>query len=145
MIDVMVYQGDTGKTPPKTGRRKKIESPASENLAKHAVIMQLLGEGEASKTKMISTIKGLMVGTKHEGIDSEALWRRTRKEHAAMLNPISAKNNEDRRVDWLTFKNITEWSAAAKKLLVDLGMVKDEPGITNGQKSEVSLYHEDDL
>jgi len=135
MIDAMVDQGDAGKTPTKKGRRKEIESPVSENLAKHAVMMQLSREGEASKTKIISAIQGLTAGIKREGIDAESLLRRTWKEHAAMLNPSRAKKNKDRRVDWLTFKNITEWSAAAKKLLFDLGMVKDEPGIINGEKS----------
>jgi len=44
------------------------------------------------------------------------------------MNPVRAKHNDDRQVDWLTYKNVLEWNARAKKFLVDIGMAKDEPG-----------------
>ncbi len=49
--------------------------------------------------------------------------------HPEIMNPVKAKNHEDRRVDWLTYKNIMEWNARAKKFLIDIGMAVDEPGI----------------
>lgn len=41
--------------------------------------------------------------------------------------PHSAKNNEDRRVDWLSYGNILAWTARAKEFLISIGMAKDEP------------------
>ena len=101
----------------------------TESLTKYAVTMQVTGEREASRPKMLATITAFTDGTKYEGIDADWLWRITRFDHPAILNACRAKNNEDRRVDWLTFKNITEWMSEAKQMLVDMGMVKDEPGI----------------
>ncbi len=42
--------------------------------------------------------------------------------------PAKAKDNEDHRVEWLTFRNVNDWTDAAKKLLIEMGMVKDAPG-----------------
>ena len=46
-----------------------------------------------------------------------------------ILNPVKAKVNEDRRVEWLSYKNIMEWTARAKEFLITIEMAKDEPGI----------------
>jgi hypothetical protein len=45
------------------------------------------------------------------------------------LNLVRTKINKDRQVEWLTYKNINDWTAAAKKFLTTIGMAKDEPGI----------------
>ncbi|MBV5280331.1 MAG: hypothetical protein J0651_03500, partial [Actinobacteria bacterium] len=50
-------------------------------------------------------------------------------QHSDILNLVRAKINEDRRVEWLTYKNINDWTAAAKKFLIAIRMAKDEPGI----------------
>lgn len=49
-------------------------------------------------------------------------------DNPAIMNPAKTRDGEDHRVDWLTFSNINQWTDAAKKELIDLGMVKDEPG-----------------
>ena len=45
-----------------------------------------------------------------------------------MFNPVLAKNDDDRRVDWLTFSNINEWTDIVKREPVQIGMVLDRPG-----------------
>ena len=44
------------------------------------------------------------------------------------MNLVWAKGNEDWHVDWLTHKNIIDWNARAKQLLINIAMAKDEPG-----------------
>ena len=79
---------------------------------------------------MISLTAGLVAGTAWENkFNLDYCWRRTRAKNPAILNPVKAKNNEDRRVEWLTYKNIMDWTACAKQFLVDIKMAKDEPGI----------------
>ncbi len=39
-----------------------------------------------------------------------------------MLMPEKAVNNKDRRVDWLTYKNIIDWNQRAKEFLISCGM-----------------------
>ena len=78
---------------------------------------------------MITAAQALTVGTLWEDkICPRNLWRKTRTNHPAILQPVKLKNSEDRRVEWLSFKNINTWTDAAKKLLIDMDMVKDEPG-----------------
>ena len=45
------------------------------------------------------------------------------------MNPVKAKDHEDRRADWFTYANINQWTYAAKACLIGIGMLKDEPGI----------------
>ena len=92
--------------------------------------MQVSGESEASGPKMTATIIALVHKTKWEGkFDPDYAWRKTRIAHPEILNPVQAKNHEDRRVDWLSYKNINDWTDGAKKYLIELGMLKAEPGI----------------
>jgi len=57
---------------------------------------------------------------------------------------VKQKHNKDRRVDWLTYKNVNDWTDQAKAYLVELGMLKNKPGWINGIWSEVSLFHDND-
>jgi hypothetical protein len=43
--------------------------------------------------------------------------------------PAKAINNEDRRVDWLTYKNIKDWNLKAKEYLISIGMGTPEQGL----------------
>ena len=72
----------------------------------------------------------ITMGTPHESKHTAAhTWKKTRLRHPEYIKPAQAVENEDRRVDWLTYKNIIDWNARAKKFLVDVGMGKDEPGV----------------
>jgi len=57
------------------------------------------------------------------------LWRRTRIDHHALINPSRAINNEDHHIDWLTYRNIIEWNKLAKEFLMEIKMGKDKQGI----------------
>ena len=125
----VVRRGNVGKSPPTRGRPRSIPSALPYALATHSAMMQVSGEGEASSVKMKATLHALVAGTQHENkFSMEYAWRRTRKDHPEILNPAHAKGNEDRRVDWLTYKNIHEWNARAKQILVNIGMAKNKPG-----------------
>jgi hypothetical protein len=93
-------------------------------------MMQLSGEGEASSLKMRAVAGALTLGTQFENkFSPDYLWQRTRIEHPKMIYPAKAIDNEDRRVDWLTYKNIKDWNEKAKEFLVSLGMGLPEQGL----------------
>ena len=134
-------RGEFGISPPKLGAPRKVPLELTKALATHATMMQVSGEGEASAIKMIALIEALKSGSKWEAkLSTGYLWRLTRKEHPAIMNPVSAKNHEDRQVDWLSYKNITEWNSRAKKFLCDIGMAKNEPGIIRKFRCSVFLF-----
>ena len=122
-------RGEVGVSPLKRGRPSVVPKELTMAVATHATMMQVSGECEASGAKMKATIEALALGTDWESkVNPEYVWRKTRKEHPEILNPVQAKNHEDRRVDWLSFANINTWTDVAKEYLINLGMLKDEPG-----------------
>ena len=124
-----VSRGEVGVSPLKRGRPSVVPKELTMAVATHATMMQVSGECEESGAKMKATIEALALGTDWESkVNPEYVWRKTRKEHPEILNPVQAKNHEDRRVDWLSFANINTWTDVAKEYLINLGMLKDEPG-----------------
>ncbi len=119
-----------GLSPAKHGQPEKIPSKLCAALSKQSVMMQVANEGEASSVKLKALTKGLVAKTIWQGaFSTEYCWRKTRKNHPEILNPFKAKVNEDRRVEWLSYKNIMDWTAQVKEFLISIGMAKDEPGI----------------
>ena len=99
-------------------------------LATHTTMMQVSGDGEASSSIMRQVASAVLAGTEHDGkINVDYLWRKTRQHHPEILNPVRAKNHENRRVDWLTYKNLIDWNKRAKQFLIEIGMADDQPGI----------------
>jgi hypothetical protein len=75
-------------------------------------MMQLSSEGVASLVKMKALTEGLVAKTKWQGVfNTKYCWQKTQKNHPKILSPVKAKVNEDRRVEWLTYKNIMDWNA----------------------------------
>ena len=125
-----VQRGEFGVSPMKKGRPSTIPPELTHGLACHAVMMQSSGEGEASSIKMRAIGGALTLGTPHENKFSiEYLWRQTRIRHPKMIMPAKAINNEDRRVDWLTYHNIMDWNKKAKAFLISCGMCTEERGL----------------
>ena len=121
--------GKAGKSPPKRGRPRKIPLELTTSLATHATMKQVSGEGEANRETMVQTTMALTVGTKWENkLKPDYVWRRVRMDHPGLINPSKAKESEDRRIDWLTFWSINEWTDTVKDELIRLRMLKDEPG-----------------
>ena len=58
--------GNSGKTPPKQGRPSTIPDELPSALATHAIMLQVSGQGEATRTKMIIAAQALTVGTPWE-------------------------------------------------------------------------------
>ena len=109
------------------------------DITVHSIMMQVSGEGEAKGSHMMKLISGLGSGTKWEGtINPAYVWRKARSSNPAIINPFKVKDDEDRSVDWLTFCNINDWTDQAKRVLIDMNMVKDEPGEIS--KSPVSIH-----
>jgi hypothetical protein len=80
-------------------------------------MVQASGEGEASSLKMRAILSDITLGTKFENkFSSDYLWRKTRFDHPRLICLAKAIDNEDFRVDWLTYQNITDWNIAAKKI-----------------------------
>ncbi len=93
-------------------------------------MMQASGEGEASSLKMRAIANAITIGTHFENkFSADYLWRKTRVDHPRLILPAKAINNEDRRVDWLTYKNIIDWNKAAKSFLTLIGMGTLEQGL----------------
>jgi len=135
-----VKAGNFGVSPPKRGRKFKVPLKLTNSLATHSTMMHISGEGEASRPKLLSTMHALVTGTRWENkFSHEYVYRRMRREHPEILNPVRAKNHEDRRVDWLSYKNIMTWNTRAKKFLIDIGMAKDEPGLI--RESICYIFH----
>ena len=133
-----IARGSFGVSPLKNGRPRKVPPELTRGLACHAVMMQSSGEGEASSLKMRAIAGALTLGTQFENkFSTDYLWQRTRIEHPKMLYPAKAIDNEDRCVDWLTYKNINDWNKRAKKILIDIGMCTPERGLI--RKSLVCL------
>ncbi len=128
-----VQQKWAGLSPVKLGRPVKVPSVLSKALWRQSAMMQVAGEGEASAKKMKAITEGLVTNTKWQGsFNKEYFWRKTRTSHPEIMNPVKAKINEDRRVDWLSYANIMDWTRHAKTFLISIGMAKDEPGIIHG-------------
>ena len=129
-LDRALKNGMVGVTPPKIGKPVKVTKEITGALAEHAVMMQVSGEGEANKEKMLNAATALIVGTEHEGqMDPSWMYTKTLRDFPEIMNPVKAKDNDDRRVDWTTYKNLNDWTDGAKKLLIEMDMVKDEPGL----------------
>ena len=125
----LLHRGDE-VSPLKAGRKDIVPHDLTYALATHSTMMQVAGDGEACAANMKAVASAVIAGTKYDGrIDVEYLWRKTREKHPEILNPVREKNHENRRVDWLSYKNLMDWNKCAKKFLVDVGMAKDERGL----------------
>ncbi len=121
-----------GKSPAKMGRPSVVPSPLKRGLVTHAVMMQVSGtEGEASTARLKEVATAAVSGTQWEGrFDIDYAVRKAVEDYPAELQPVSAKNNEDARVEWLTYGNINEWTDHLKDYLCNkVGFAKDEPGL----------------
>ena len=125
-----VQRGEFGISPLKLGRKSSLPKELTQALAVHSVMMQVSGEGEMSSIKMRTLATAMTLGTPHEGKLTDAhIWKTTRHRHPEYIKPAQAVDNEDRRVDWLTYGNIMLWMKMAKKFLLAVEMAKDEPGL----------------
>jgi len=85
--------------------------------------MQVSGEGEASSLKMRAISSAITLGTQFENkFSTDYLWWKTRLDHPRLIFPAKAIDNEDHRVDWLTYQSITDWNIEAKNFLISIGM-----------------------
>ena len=128
-IHKAIRTGQVGMSTVKRGSEHKVPTELTKGLSIQVPMMQVAGEGEATANKILTLTRAITSGTEWEHrINPEYTWRAVRLRHPEVVMPAKAKDNEDHRVEWLTFRNINDWTDAAKKLLIDMGMVKDAPG-----------------
>ena len=129
-----VDDGRAGRSPVKKGRPRIVPKQLTHALAIHSTMMQVsASEGEASAPKMKTVVRALTQNTEWDGkINDYYAWRRTRMDFLELTIPSKAKNHEDRRAEWLTVKNINDWTDDGKTFLVKIGLVIDEPGYICG-------------
>ena len=140
-IFMALENGHVGVSPPKQGRPRKIPNAVTNQLAMQAAMMQASGQGEATTSKLTKALTAATTGTKHEGtFNSKYVVERARRDHPHIFQPKQAITNDDRRVEWLTFKNINDWTNAAKKELIDLGVVIDKPGFISKLSFSLSSF-----
>jgi hypothetical protein len=129
--DIKIMKGATNSAlfrgdevfPLKKGQKVRIPHDLTHALATHSMMMQVAGDGEASVANMKADASALPAGANHEGeMDVEYVWRKTRESHPKNINPVRAKNHKNRRVEWLSYKNLMEWNVHAKEFLVNMGM-----------------------
>ena len=78
-ISNAVKRGHVGVSPPRWGREKLIPEVMTKGLAVHATMLQVSGNGEASKGKLKATADALTTGTKWEGkFDTDYVLRAAR-------------------------------------------------------------------
>ena len=123
-----VKEGKVGESPDKRGRPCKIPEDFCKAVATHSTMMQVSGQGEASKRKLLPLIEGLKAGTDHE-FTTEWAYRKTVENQSALMMPGTSVDVDDRRVEWLTFKNINQMMDMSKKEIIGAGMAKDKRGM----------------
>ena len=129
-IHVAFVRGQCGVSPLKKGPPVKVTPEITGQLAMHAAMMQASGQGEANCRNMRNTIIAMTVGTEHEAkLKTQYVFRKARATHPEVFTPVLAKNDDDRRIDWMTYKNINDWTDMVKKELLRIGMVVDKPGL----------------
>ncbi len=85
-------------------------------LAKHATLLQVDGNGRANQQKMLTATKSLTVGMEWENNWKPVIvWQKVKKDHPVIINPAKAMMNENRKVNWSTYKNINASTDAAKE------------------------------
>ena len=130
VVSKAVDDGRAGMSPPKKGRPRIVPKELTHALAVHSTMMQVSAlEGEASAPKMKTVVRALTQHTNWDGkIKDYYAWRRKRMDFPELTVLNKAMNHEDRRAEWLTVKNINDWTDNGKAFLVSIGLVKDEPG-----------------
>ena len=132
LMQTTVYEAMEGNcigvSPHKQGHPSIIPNSLHTALATHSSMLQVSGEEEASSSKMKTLTAGLVMGTEWKNkFNIDYCWHRTRAKNPAILNLVKVKNNEDCRIERLTYRNIMDWTDCAKDFLVSIKMVKYEP------------------
>ena len=126
-------RGEHGVSPPKRGKPfKDGHAELTQQLALQAAMSQAAGAGEVTSRMLKNSIVAATAGTKHEGnFNARYVASCSRFLHPEVFHPVMALTNEDRRVEWLTYKNLNDWTDIVKRELVDIGMVNDKSGFVS--------------
>ena len=123
-------RGQCGVSPLRKGPPVKVTPEITGQLAMQAAMMQAAGQGEANSSNMRKAIFAMTVGTEHgTSMDTEYVFKKARASHPEVFTPVLAKNDDDRRIEWMTYKNINDWTDMVKEELIRIDMVVNKPGL----------------
>ena len=141
-IHKAVGRGEVGVSPPQMGHIQKIPEVSTKALAVHAIMLQGSEEGKASRAKMVTVSKAMVVDTYwQDTFYLKYAWRATRTWYLEYLMPGVAKNTGDMWKDWLSFQFINSWTDSMKDHLINLGMLSGWPGYISECFCFLGLFH----
>ena len=101
LVRALKLRKEHGVSPPKRGRPNKVLPEITSQLAMQVAMMQAAGQGKATSAKLVHGLTAMTSGTKHGGTFNKTYaLRRARRDHPEVFNPVMAKNDDDRRVEW---------------------------------------------
>ena len=110
------YLGKAGESPEKRGRPPRITDALLEASNLHVTRIQASGDiVKADESIMMAIIDDMVHGTGFEGsFTTYWCWLIVRNPYTDTLVHTEMFDHEDRREEWLTFKNIDQWIGDAK-------------------------------
>ncbi len=125
-----------GVSPLKQGHPEKIPPLYATVLATHSTMRQTMAtDGKTSRMNMIPHIKSITYRTIWEGkFSAEYSLRKVCRNHPEHFVLSKAKNHEHRRAEWLTVKNIKDWTEKHKNFLLIIKFGK------KGTRIDLSIF-----
>jgi hypothetical protein len=140
-LAAQVVMGQFRISPKEMSRPSKIPDVSKKVAALQAVLLQVDGKSEASKQKLMVTSYGRVTKTKREGTFSHTyLFNTARAKYPEIMNLAKTKSHKDCRVEWLSYKNIMDWTNRARYYPTNIDMLSPEPGYSHAVWSNCSFH-----
>ena len=105
-----VSDGKVGCSPLKKGPSAKISREFLELVALHTNMEQVCERGEMDAAAIKGTMIAAIMDTPHEKkFNYDYAWEECRRLNADIMVPVSAKETEDIRWQWVTFENMRDF------------------------------------
>ena len=111
--------------PKKRGPQSKVPEALLNAMKCETSMMQVSGQGEAKPRDIIGTISTALVGTRHEHISPDYVYRKLRRERPEAMQKSRMRNCEDIRLQWTTREKLDQWFTDSKVVLIDLKFGED--------------------
>ena len=138
-------QEEHGKSTLKRGPKPKILVCLTSALGTYVEVCHIVGEGEKRPkhlydllTVALSTKTVLFESNKGGVPDRRSATQRIMRDNADMMVPASGSAQEDRRYEWLTYKNLEMWSERWREFALEYGFATNMPELlSNGTYAEI--------
>jgi hypothetical protein len=123
-----ISKGLVGSSPLKKGYKPRVPDTLLELMRVHISMCQVSGLHEAKSQTIKAMIGAAILGSRFENeFTVEWIYEKLRHKFPNVIVPSRELDIEDRRASWTTYPNINLWFDGAKKILVDSGLVEDQP------------------